>query len=118
MANLQLLSDQTASDSLVMASSWITAMLSGSLATTVAVIGIAWLGILALSGRISVRQAGLTILGCFLIFGASQIAAGLQSVIGSEHIDTAPTTVAATPPSPAPPPPPYDPYAGASVPIR
>ena len=73
---------------------------------------------------IAVRDHGATvILGCFILFGASTIVNGMRyAASGVGGYDPPPAIVAAPPPPPrAQPtgvPAPYDPYAGASVPLR
>lgn len=108
------------------AMNWLEATLLGTVATAVAVIAVAAVGFLLLSGRIDVRRAAQVIVGCFILFGASSIAAGIMHAATD---DAASPEVASTP---APPPPvyaapaagppakavPYDPYAGAALPTR
>jgi type IV secretion system protein VirB2 len=43
------------------------------------VIAIACVGFLMLSGRINWRHGAVVILGCFIMFGAASIVAGIQS---------------------------------------
>lgn len=101
---------------------WLDATLLGTIATTVAVIAVASVGLLLMSGRVDVRRAAQVILGCFILFGASSIAAGIMHVLGD---GSAPAQMR----TPAPPVPlqaartavpavPYDPYAGAALPTR
>ena len=78
-----LLSDPSGQSTLVAATSWIEASLLGSLATAVAVIAVASVGIMLLQGRLPVRRGLSGVIGAFLVFGAAQIAGGLRS-IGSE----------------------------------
>lgn len=47
---------------------WIRTLLHGEVATAAAVVAIAALGLLMLSGRIPVRRALAAVLGCFIIF--------------------------------------------------
>lgn len=112
------LSTPPGASALIDAAQWVQGTLLGTLATAVAVIAVAFIGFGMLSGRIDVRRALVVILGCFVVFGAPLIAAGLVGMGGSDQ-----TRIAATPPPmppspPAPSPQPYDPYAGASVPVR
>jgi len=105
---------------------WLDATLLGSLATAVAVIAVASVGLLLLSGRVDVRRGAQVIFGCFILFGASAIAAGIMQMAADR--DAAPPVIPALPPPPpfsAPPPTaapvkalPYDPYAGAALPTR
>jgi hypothetical protein len=76
---------------------------------------------MALSGRVDLRRAITTILGCFILFGASSIVAGLQGAVGgaggSELAAPRPMTADISPlATPPPRPAGYDPYAGAAVP--
>lgn len=61
--------------------SWIERTLLGTVATAVAIVAIASVGFLMLTGRIDVRRAVQVILGCFIISGASTIARGIESAI-------------------------------------
>jgi type IV secretion system protein VirB2 len=58
---------------------WIQGTLLGSFATAAAVIAIAVVGFLMLSGRINWRHGAIVILGCFILFGAASIVAGIQA---------------------------------------
>lgn len=118
------LADPSGSSVLVAAVSWLQATLLGTVATTIAVIAVAWVGLLMLTGRVHVRYGLTVIVGSFILFGASAIVAGIQaslpgdlSVVPYGH----PSMIAAPPLAPpprAPPPANNDPYAGASVPMR
>jgi type IV secretory pathway VirB2 component (pilin) len=114
------------SNALTSALGWLQGTLLGTVATTVAVITVAAVGLLMLSGRIDVRRAAQVVLGCFIIFGASTVAGGIIGALQGGGGEPA-TARAAPPPPPALPPPaavqqapqsPYDPYAGAAVPSR
>lgn len=109
--------------SLVTAIEWIQQALLGSAATAVAIIAIASVGFLALSGRIDIRRSVTVIIGCFILFGAPAIVAGLQSAIAgggarAEPVMLAPPPTFKPPPQQATSATPYDPYAGAAVPVR
>jgi hypothetical protein len=90
----------------------------GTIATTVAIIAVSWVGLLMLLGRFEIRRGLTVVAGCFVLFSASAIAGGIRASLGSEM------AMAFVPPEVAPPP--YvplprrnpDPYAGASVPGR
>jgi type IV secretion system protein VirB2 len=58
---------------------WMQDTLLGTVATVAAVIAIASVGFLMLTGRINWRHGGVVILGCFILFGAASIVAGIQS---------------------------------------
>ena len=71
---------------------WLQDLLLGPLATSLAVIAVAALGLMMLSGRINIRRGGGVILGCFILFGAANIAQGLREAAGSaQFAQPAPT---------------------------
>lgn len=74
-----LATDPQGSGVIVNAMRWIQGTLLGTVATVVAVIAIASVGLLMLTGRINWRHGGVVILGCFILFGAASIVAGIQS---------------------------------------
>ncbi len=101
------------------ASAWVSGTLSGTLVTGVAVLAVALLGLALLHGRLLVREAVQAVLGCFVLFGAAAIAAGLLGGVSDEPEAVASAPIADLPYQPEVPPPPppaqYDPYAGATV---
>lgn len=58
---------------------WLQGTLLGTVATVVAVIAIASVGFMMLAGRINWRHGAVVILGCFILFGAASIVAGIRS---------------------------------------
>lgn len=58
---------------------WVQGTLLGNVATAVAVIAVAIVGFMMLTGRMNWRYGVSVILGCFVVFGAAAIVAGLQS---------------------------------------
>ena len=119
--------DPAGSGAVVAAVQWLQLTLLGTVATTVAVISVATVGLMMLSGRIDLRRGASVILGCFILFGASTIASGISSVASGDYapVDqgyavqpwvTPPPTQTPTP-TPVPTQP-ADPYAGAAVPSR
>lgn len=74
-----LSTDPQGSGVIVNAMRWMQGTLLGTVATVVAVIAIASVGLLMLTGRINWRHGGVVILGCFILFGAASIVAGIQS---------------------------------------
>ncbi len=113
------LSDPPATSAIGSATSWVSDLLFGPLATIIAVIAIAWVGFAMLSGRVDIRRGLSVVLGCFFLFGAQGIVEGLRANLGSESVQ--PTVGASPPPSfskaskidgtaNA-----FDPYAGAAV---
>ncbi|WP_081855879.1 TrbC/VirB2 family protein [Sphingomonas sp. UNC305MFCol5.2] len=113
--------DPSVSGSIVAAIRWLEGTLLGTIATTAAVISVASVGFMALGGRVDLRRAATIVLGCFILFGASSIVAGLESAVrdqGSSGFASPPiqsvdiSPLATLPQHPAG----YDPYAGAAVP--
>lgn len=114
------LADPDGASALVAAAQWVQGTLLGSVAATIAVIAVASVGLMMLSGRLDIRRGVTVIVGCFLLFGASTIVAGAVGVAASGEGGEA-VYVDRPSPSPLPSPhavTPYDPYAGASVPPR
>lgn len=65
----------------IMASiNWIEGTLLGNVATAVAVIAVAIVGFMMLTGRLNWRYGVTVIIGCFILFGAASIVAGIQSL--------------------------------------
>jgi len=124
-APISLADSPAGSSVLVAAISWLQDLLLGTVATSIAVIAIAAIGFGMLTGRVNIRHGATVILGCFILFGASTIVNGMRyAASGVGGYDPSPAIVAAPPPPPPPRaqptgvPAPYDPYAGASVPLR
>jgi len=119
--------DQSAVSAIGAAVGWLQGALLGSVATAAAVIAVASVGYLILTGRIDFRRAAQVVFGCFILFGASNIAQGIMAGMngfGAQQPtfpDTDPA-MAYTPPPPVSypqkPAQPFDPYAGAAVPTR
>lgn len=76
------LSDPAGSGAIVSAVRWLQGTLLGTVATVIAVIAVATVGLLMLTGRINWRYGATVILGCFILFGAASIVAGIQSTAG------------------------------------
>jgi len=72
-------SDPAGSGVLISAVDWLQGTLLGTIATVVAVIAVATVGFMMLTGRINWRYGVTVILGCFILFGASSIVAGIHS---------------------------------------
>jgi len=60
--------------------SWIQETLLGQVATAVAVIAVAAVGFMMLTGRMNWKYGATVIIGIFILFGASTIVAGIQAV--------------------------------------
>ncbi|MDP3749264.1 MAG: TrbC/VirB2 family protein [Phenylobacterium sp.] len=73
--------DPAGSGVIVGAVSWLQGTLLGTVATVVAVIAVASVGLLMLTGRLSWRYGASVILGCFILFGASAIVAGIRASV-------------------------------------
>ena len=77
--------DPAGSSVLVSAVNWLQGTLLGTVATVVAVIAVAAVGFMMLTGRINWRYGVTVILGCFILFGASTIVAGIHSAATLSH---------------------------------
>jgi type IV secretion system protein VirB2 len=73
-------SDPAGSGVLVSAVGWLQGTLLGTVATVAAVIAVAAVGFMMLSGRINWRYGVTVVLGCFILFGATSIVAGIHSM--------------------------------------
>ncbi|MDI6623263.1 MAG: TrbC/VirB2 family protein [Brevundimonas sp.] len=74
-----VLADPRGSGPIVSAVQWLQGTLLGTVATVVAVIAVACVGFLMLTGRMNWRYGAVVILGCFILFGAVSIVAGIRS---------------------------------------
>lgn len=77
--------DPSGSGVLVSAVNWLQGTLMGTVATVVAVIAVASVGFMMLTGRINWRHGATVILGCFILFGAASIVAGIQSAASTGY---------------------------------
>src|ERR1700719_3157585 len=77
--------DPAGSSPLIAALQWIQGTLLGNLATTAAVIAVAIVGFMMLTGRIEWRRGLTVVIGCFIIFGATAIVSGIRSLAGGLH---------------------------------
>ena len=64
------------------AAEWLQGTLLGNVATTIAVIAVAAVGFMMLTGRINWRYGATVVLGLFVVFGAASIVGGIQSAAG------------------------------------
>lgn len=71
-------SDPAGSGVLVGAMHWLQGTLLGTVATVAAVLAVASVGFLMLTGRMNWRYGVTVIFGCFILFGAASIVAGIQ----------------------------------------
>jgi type IV secretory pathway VirB2 component (pilin) len=119
------LSDPAGANVLAAAAVWLQEVALGTVATVAAVIAVASVGLLTLTGRLHWRRGASVVLGCFILFGSPTIVAGLLASLANER-PAAPAAAAPEPPPPPALPAPTpsskpnntDPFAGASVSSR
>lgn len=68
---------------IVAALGWLQGTLLGNVATAVAVMAVAAVGFMMLTGRMNWRFGATVIIGCFILFGAGAIVSGIQSAAGA-----------------------------------
>jgi len=71
--------DPQGSGPIVSALHWLQGTLLGNVATAVAVIAVAMVGFMMLTGRLNWRFGATVIIGCFILFGAGAIVSGIQA---------------------------------------
>ncbi|SMQ69855.1 type IV secretion system protein VirB2 [Altererythrobacter xiamenensis] len=74
--------DPQGSGPVVSALAWLQGTLLGTVATTIAVMAVAAIGFMMLTGRMNWRFGATVIVGVFILFGATTIVAGIQSAAG------------------------------------
>jgi len=74
--------DPDGSGVIIGAVNWLQGTLLGTFATVVAVIAVAFVGFMMLTGRINWRHGAVVILGCFILFGAASIVSGIRASAG------------------------------------
>lgn len=84
-AHAQSAGDPAGSSPLLAALDWVQGTLLGNLATTAAVIAVAAVGFMMLTGRMDWRRGLTVVIGCFIIFGAVSIVAGIRSMAVGLH---------------------------------
>jgi type IV secretion system protein VirB2 len=72
--------DPAGSGVILDAVTWLQGTLLGNVATGLAVIAVGATGLMMLTGRIDWRRGATVIIGCFIVFGAAAIVAGIRSV--------------------------------------
>lgn len=72
-------SDPRGSGPILAAVNWVQGTLLGNVATAAAVVAVAVVGFMMLSGRMNWRHGITVILGSFILFGSAAIVAGIQS---------------------------------------
>lgn len=78
----QAAADPQGSGPIVAALTWLQGTLLGNVATAVAVMAVAAVGFMMLTGRLNWRFGATVIIGCFILFGAASIVGGIQSAAG------------------------------------
>lgn len=81
----QTYADPAGSGVIVGAVHWVQGTLLGTVATVVAVIAVAVVGMMMLTGRMNWRHGAMVILGCFILFGATSIVAGIQAAASAGY---------------------------------
>jgi type IV secretion system protein VirB2 len=71
--------DPQGSGPIVAALAWLQGTLLGNVATAIAVMAVAAIGFMMLTGRMNWRFGATVIIGVFILFGASTIVAGIQA---------------------------------------
>ena len=64
---------------IIAALGWMQGTLLGNVATTAAVIAVAVVGLMMLTGRMNWRFGATVIVGCFVLFGATAIVSGIRT---------------------------------------
>ncbi|WP_240530271.1 TrbC/VirB2 family protein [Novosphingobium sp. PC22D] len=72
--------DPAGSGPIVAALGWLQGTLLGNVATAVAVMAVAAVGFMMLTGRLNWRFGATVIIGVFILFGAGAIVSGIQAV--------------------------------------
>lgn len=85
LAHAAVPTDPQGSGVLVSAVNWMQGTLLGTVATVVAVIAVAAVGFGMLTGRINWRHGAVVILGCFILFGAASIVAGIRAAASAGY---------------------------------
>ncbi len=70
--------DPQGSGPILGAVNWVRGTMQGGIATAVAVIAVAFVGFMMLTGRMNWKHGITVIVGCFILFGASTIVGGIQ----------------------------------------
>jgi type IV secretion system protein VirB2 len=78
-AALAQTADPQGSGPIVAALAWLQGTLLGNVATAVAVMAVAAVGFMMLTGRMNWRFGATVIIGTFILFGAGAIVSGIQS---------------------------------------
>ena len=71
--------DPQGSGPIIAALGWMQGTLLGNVATTAAVIAVAVVGLMMLTGRMNWRFGATVVVGCFVLFGATAIVSGIRT---------------------------------------
>ncbi|PXA75141.1 type VI secretion protein [Caulobacter sp. D4A] len=77
------LADPQGSSAVLSGVLWLQGTLMGNVATAVAVMAVAAVGFMMLTGRMNWRYGATVILGCFILFGATTIVSGIRTAAGA-----------------------------------
>ncbi|MGB7372994.1 MAG: TrbC/VirB2 family protein [Pontixanthobacter sp.] len=78
----QQTTDPQGSSPIVAGLGWLQGTLLGNVATMIAVMAVAAVGFMMLTGRMNWRFGATVVIGLFILFGASTIVAGIQAAAG------------------------------------
>jgi type IV secretory pathway VirB2 component (pilin) len=84
LAHAQVAANPQGSGPIIAALAWIQGTLMGNVATAIAVMAVAAVGFMMLTGRVNWRFAATVIIGCFVLFGAGAIVAGIQAATAGQ----------------------------------
>ena len=79
-AALAQTTNATGNDPITSALLWMQSILLGPIATTLAVMAVAGVGFMMLTGRMNWRYGATVIIGVFIIFGAPRLVATIQGI--------------------------------------
>ena len=82
VGHAQVTANPQGSGPIVAALAWLQGTLMGNVATAVAVMAVAAVGFMMLTGRMNWRYGLTVIIGCFILFGAGSIVAGIRQSAG------------------------------------
>lgn len=101
---------------------WLLTLVSGTFATTIMVLAIAFAAYAMLLGHVSIGRLGQIVLGCFILVGSAEIGGAITDLVPrGDVVLTLPEQYEPRAlPEPPPPPParrgnPFDPYAGRNI---
>jgi type IV secretion system protein VirB2 len=77
---------------------WVSDLLTGTIAVSIAVLAVGLTGISMMRGRLPYRRAAKIVLGCFVVFGARLVAEGLAGLVGPQIEPEAPSVFVDQPP--------------------